>query len=773
MIHDYSKTPVFFDFETQSACDLKEHGGRLYSECPSTRVLSLSCLIDSALHVWIPEGVAPKYRGEIHLPKQYDGLYESLRLHQTPTLPTPIANAANGGCVFAAHNCSHFDYFIWKNVVRDCLPTRFADTLYLARLAGLPQGGLDSVAKRMLGESKDAAKKIVDKLFYAKWEQGEPVYPTILPGQIEPLIRYCAVDTLILARLWEVFSDLSVETDAIQAHQNINDRGILCDLRLAERLITTGIEASRRAAEIVEKETGGELYGDRIGRKGNLRSTQQVHAWLKKQGVTITAEVVTDAGTVRKNTLRKDIVQTYLDNPLLFLAEDAELYLTPANLKKFNENTLPLVTKVLKARATACRITSAKAERMGKRASRDGRLYDLHTYCKAHTRRASSQGVQIHNLTRGHKKVKVSELLAAHEFSTWPNSAADSYDYINGTLPKSGDNLPTVDDALSSLVRSCLYAGRDNLLGIADYAAIEARGIAWIADEVKLLDTFANGEDIYCKFASILYGREIGKDDPERQVGKITILGCGYGMGVDKFALTAHLLGVDLKAAGTTAEKCVETYRAAYQRIAGSYSGVLPDGRAYRRGGIWHQLNSAALSAVMDGGIQYAGKCRFVYTADTRVLRVVLPSGGELRYFNCRVEDRIPSYARGDIAGKLRPTIVYEGDRGETTMYGGKWAENIVQAICRDLLYTALVRCDAYGVPLIAHVHDETVGEYPESSAREMLRTQCILMSHPPEWAAGFPIGVEGYLSKRYLKSAGKTAYQVTAVNGVIAHEKN
>lgn len=762
MIHDYSEIPVFFDFETQSACELKEHGGRLYSECPSTRVLTLSCLIDSALHIWIPEGVAPRYKGDIYLPKQYDGLYDSLTLHQTPKLPAPIAEAT-ANRVFAAHNCSHFDYHIWRNVVRECLPTRFADTLYLARLAGLPHGGLDAVAKKLLGESKDSAKKIVDKLFYAKWENGEPVYPTVLPGQIEPLIRYCAVDTLILAKLWDVFSDLSVETDAIQAHQNINDRGILCDLRLAERLITTGIEASRRAADEVEELTKGELYGDRIDRKGNLRSTQQVHAWLKKQGVTIAAE--------GKPTLRKDVVQTYLDNPILFLAEDAELQLTPANLKEFNEKTLPLVTKVLKARATACRITSAKAERMGKRASRDGRLYDLHTYCKAHTRRASSQGVQIHNLTRGNKKVKISELLAAHESSTWPIGASDSFDYLDGLHGQS----VSVDDTLSSLVRSCLYAGRDNLLGIADYAAIEARGIAWIADETKLLNAFTSGEDVYCKFASILYGREIKANEsnqpPERQVGKIVVLGCGYGMGVDKFALTAHLLGVDLRAAGTTAEKCVETYRAAYQRIAGSYSGVLPDGRAYRRGGIWHQLNSAALAAILDGGIQHAGKCKFVYT--DRVLRVTLPSGGELRYFNCRVEDRIPSYARGDIAGKLHPTIVYEGDRGETTMYGGKWAENIVQAICRDLLYTALVRCDQYGIPLIAHVHDETVGEYPATHSRDYLKAQCILMSHPPEWAEGFPISVEGYLSKRYLKAPAKTAYQITATNGVIAHEKN
>lgn len=105
-------------------------------------------------------------------------------------------------------------------------------------------------------------------------------------------------------------------------------------------------------------------------------------------------------------------------------------------------------------------------------------------------------------------------------------------------------------------------------------------------------------------------------------------------------------------------------------------------------------------------------------------------------------------------------------------MYGGKWSENIVQAICRDLLYTALVRCDKYGLPIIAHVHDETVGEYGEN-ARNQLQAQCILMSHPPKWADGFPIEVEGYLSKRYLKTAPEGTYKVQAINGVVAHEEN
>ena len=239
-------------------------------------------------------------------------------------------------------------------------------------------------------------------------------------------------------------------------------------------------------------------------------------------------------------------------------------------------------------------------------------------------------------------------------------------------------------------------------------------------------------------------------------------------MGVEKFAITAALRNIDLKNAGTSAEKCVETYRAAYQKIAGHYSGSF-NGRTSRRGGIWEQLNTAAMRAVVEGGRHTAGKCHFVYAGG--ILRVTLPSGRELRYNNCRVEDRIPSYAISlGLDVKARPTIVYVGERGETSMYGGKWAENLVQAICRDILYTALIRGEMFGIPFVADVHDETIGEYPESLAAEYLQKQCILMSHPPEWADGFPIAVEGYTSRRYVKEAAVGEYQVTAINGVVTH---
>lgn len=773
MLHDYSQTPVFFDFETCSCADLPEIGGRLYAECPSTRVLSLSCLIDRDLHIWIPKNVATPYRGELYLPPEYRPLYDTFTLHQTETLPEPIEKAVVSGRTFAAHNCCGFDRFIWEECVTKrglgSLPQKWADTLYLARLAGLPRGGLDAIAEQLLGTSKDAAKKIVMPLTRAVWSNGEPEYPRVQAGMIDPLVRYCSVDTLILAQLWEKFADLIVESDAIQAHQNINDRGIAVDLSLSTRLVIVAAEASRRAAEEIEELTKGELYGDTATRKGNLRSTEKVHAWLKKQGVEIVMEVAGETGTVKKKTLRKDVVEQYLANPLLMLGEDTEVSLEV--LKNFNADVLPLVTKVLRLRVTATRITSAKAERMGKWIGQDGRIRDLHVYYKALTGRAAGTGPQIHNNPRGKKGVKVGKLLQAHENGEWPKDAAKAYDFIYSECldPVERQKGLTVDDALSSLIRPCFLAAKGHKLGIADYAAIECRCLAWLSGETKLLDAFAAGRDVYCEFASILYNREITKaNNLERQLGKICILGLGYGMGVEKFAITAALQGIDLKKAGTSAEQCVETYRAAYQKIAGHYSGAF-QGRAMRRGGLGEQYNTAAMKAIIEGGRHYAGKCYFVYASG--VLRVTLPSGRELRYNNCRVEDRIPSYAIAlGLDVKARPTIVYVGERGETSMYPGKWSENISQASSRDILYTALIRGEMFGVPFVADVHDETIGEYPEAVAAEYLQKQCILMSHPPEWADGFPIAVEGYTSRRYVKEAAIGEYQVTAINGVVTH---
>ena len=116
----------------------------------------------------------------------------------------------------------------------------------------------------------------------------------------------------------------------------------------------------------------------------------------------------------------------------------------------------------------------------------------------------------------------------------------------------------------------------------------------------------------------------------------------------------------------------------------------------------------------------------------------------------------------------IKPTIIYDHPKtGEAHLYGGKIAENVVQAICRDLLVAAMLECERHGLPVVLHVHDEIVIEVPEAEAKAALQTLAVIMSTPPAWAMGFPIEVEGFAAERYLK-VRKGGLQSKARGGLI-----
>jgi site-specific DNA-adenine methylase len=253
-------------------------------------------------------------------------------------------------------------------------------------------------------------------------------------------------------------------------------------------------------------------------------------------------------------------------------------------------------------------------------------------------------------------------------------------------------------------------------------------------------------------------------------LGKIAVLGCGFGLGADKFAAICEREGVDLAAAGVTAEQVIEAYRNAYPKIAGCL------GTYGRIGGLWKDVENAAKAAI-NRRAGAAGRCLFSLVGNALV--VTLPSGRRLYYRNARLELRPTSW------GEKRPSVVYDapealhekrkkgiGGYGHAeSTYGGKLVENLVQATCRDLLAEALIRCERAGLPVVLHAHDEIVAEVPIASAAAGLRQLLALMSSPPKWAEGFPITVEGYLSLRYAKSPLPHCEIVKASNGFIEDE--
>jgi DNA polymerase len=274
---------------------------------------------------------------------------------------------------------------------------------------------------------------------------------------------------------------------------------------------------------------------------------------------------------------------------------------------------------------------------------------------------------------------------------------------------------------------------------IVDYSSIEAVMLAWLSHQDDLLDGFARREDVYSVFAGKLFGarvRKAKKDDPKaladlyslrRAFGKQGILGCGYGMGGNKFFIR---MGDDevLRAKITAGEydvnmahRVVKTYRTTYPRIPKH----------------WSKIEGAFRQAVRTENTWFPSESGTTFIRKGSMVYMKLPSGRFMRY----------PYA--DIVQKAdRDKIVWK--HGE--LWGGTLTENEDQAACRDILAEAILRCEDAGLPIIFHCHDELVSCVPDYKANKMLETMCNIMRIVPAWCQGLPLNCEGQVSKRYTK---------------------
>jgi DNA polymerase len=703
--------PVFIDLETRSALDI-EVGGRRYANDPSTEILTLAALWDDRVVVWAPPLDRP-----LPADRLWPGGYEACGIPERPvasfagpTPPAPLAEALAGGRPLCAHNALGFDRHVWRTRGLP-EPATWLDTLPEARAAGLP-GKLDEIGLRLLGKGKHTSAATLKRLCRPD-RSGR--FPPLTPESLIELAHYNLADVLLLARVYAEARGSS-EPEVVALDRAINDRGVAFDAGLARALIRLDERAAADAGASVMRATGGAVRAGDLGRVSYLLD------WLRSQGAALT-------------DLQRPTVEAFLAGA---------------------GGQTPTVRAVLEARLATAKISAGKLQRALASLDADGRLREQFVYHGAHTGRWAGRGVQIQNLPRPDERRKgLPALLQA---------TGDLHAFC-GLLPP-GVGVPT---AVSALVRLCLRAAPGKVLVIADFASIEARGVAWCAGEQGLLERFAAGQDVYCDLAGRLFGHAVTRaHERERKVGKIAILGCGYGMSARKFAEHARSSGVDLAASGITAEEVVEGYRDAYPAIAGRRAG---DGdRVWREGGLWRDVETLALAAIVLNESHQAGRCQFSHAGGTLLIR--LPSGRLLRYRNARVEARIPAfYDRLGLPRKSRPTLVFDSPRqpGEST-YGGKLVENVVQAICRDLLVEAMLACERAGLPVVLHVHDEIVAEVPAAEAEAALRRLAEIMSRPPAWATGFPVEVEAFTAERYFKGPVPGSRLARARDGHVHH---
>lgn len=480
--------------------------------------------------------------------------------------------------------------------------------------------------------------------------------------------KYCKRDVDVERQIAEKLKKYLLsksEHDLYVLDQNINDRGVLVDLELARQAVKLNSIQTAVATEQAYTLTGLE----------NPNSVAQLKAWLIENGVEI-------------ESLSKKAVAALADET------DGD------------------IQEMLHLRLLMSKTSVKKYEAVMRSVCRDNRVRGMMRFCGAsRTGRWSGNILQPQNLPQNH----LPDLTLARDIVK-----DGDFEMLDMTF----DNVPNV---LSELIRTVLISKPNHRFIVADFSAIEARVLSWLAGEQWRLDTFRNGGDIYCASASQMFRVPVEKHGVNghlRQKGKISELACGYGGSVGALK---NMGAVEMGVPEDELQGLINDWRNANPHIVK----------------LWTEVGNAAMKAIKEKTIVSLGKLVFMY--ERGILFIRLPSGRRLSYIKPRIGT---NRFGGDSITYMGVGASKKWERLET--FGGKLVENIVQAIARDLLSSAMMNVANAGYDIVFHVHDEIIAEVPDGqgSVDEM----CMLMSINPDWADGIPLSADGYECEYYRK---------------------
>jgi DNA polymerase bacteriophage-type len=293
---------------------------------------------------------------------------------------------------------------------------------------------------------------------------------------------------------------------------------------------------------------------------------------------------------------------------------------------------------------------------------------------------------------------------------------------------------------LSQLIRTAFIAPEGYTFSVADFSAIEARVIAWVANEQWRLDLFNDPKaDIYCASASKMFGVPVHKGDDLRQRGKVAELALGYGGGVN--ALTT----MDTKKALKDEEKpqILSKWREANKKIVS----------------LWRSLEDCAKRCIgtrREQVYRIDDVSSIIFRYESGAMTIELPSGRKLFYPSARMGRRTIEGVNGSFEVEDISYMGQDQTSGKwvkLNTYGGKLTENVVQAIARDLLANAIFKVFDLGFNIVLHVHDEIAAEIPKDGNEEKtLQIMSDAMCSAPSWAKGIPLRAAGYITEYYKK---------------------
>lgn len=644
------------------------------------------------------------------------------------TPPDLLAALSRPDTMTVWHNGAGFDRTVLRHAMPAFAPTvdRIHDTMVQAMAHGLP-GSLDTLGE-VLGLPQDERKHKRGRYLINLFCKPRPATSKIRratrgthPAEWAEFVEYAKADITAMRAIYKklpTWNYQGAERALWELDQRINDRGVAVDLELACSAI---------------------------------RATERAQAGLARQTQDLTAGVVS-AATQRDKLLNYVLAEHGIALPDM-TADTLE--------RRINDPDLPgELRELLGVRLQASKTSAAKYRRVVEATSSDGRLRGLLQFCGAsRTGRWAGRLFQPQNLPRPtHKQPVIEQGIEAMK--------ADVEDLV-------------FDDVMalaSSALRGVIVAPADKKLVVADLANIEGRVIAWLAGEAWKLEAFSEydagtGPDLYAvayakSFSitpdEVMENKKNG-DGSMRQIGKVQELMLGYEGGVGAFLTGAATYGIDLDAMAEAAWSSLPAPTIAEARDflawrQDSKTGqfgladktfVVCDAikRLWRQAhpniaSWWKELEDAARRAIERPGVTVT--CRKVkLRRDGAWLRIGLPSGRCLCYPSPQVD------AQGKVSYMGINQYSRKWQRLKT--YGGKLAENVTQAVARDVLAASMPTIEAAGYEIVLTVHDEVITEAPDSPEFNADHLADLMAANPP-WAEGLPLAAAGFEAYRYRK---------------------
>ncbi|HEX8873109.1 MAG TPA: DNA polymerase [Nitrosospira sp.] len=599
----------------------------------------------------------------------------------------------------ASHWVAHNAQFEWtvintilarKYGLRPTPIEKFICTMAAGYAMALP-GSLDEMSAALgIAEGKDQAgsRLAVQMSKPRRIENGQPIWWDE-PEKQGRLHQYCKQDIRVEREVYQRVRALSTQESHLwHVDIAINQRGVYIDG-----------DAAPTALAIVEREQAVrsiQLWSLTGGAVDGPSQVAKLKTWLEQQGVAMSG------------LAKQEVIDALVTDTLPAPAREA-----------------------LELRQAFAKTSTAKISRMLQCRGEGGRVRGMLQFHGTGTGRWAGRLIQPQNLPRPTIEQDAIEDILQYCTMYDPATAAE---YIRVFY---GSPLARIADCLRGLI--CAAPG--HLLYAGDYSNIEGRVLAWLAGEewkVKAFEAFdaGTGPDLYLLAAARIFHKPVTaytKKSPERQIGKVAELALGYQGGVGAFQTMAVTYGV--KVSDSEAESIKLAWRGAHPCITQ----------------FWYDLEAAAVRAVQNPGL--ISPCRNVsFRIHGSFLWCCLPSGRLLCYPYPELQDILTPW------GDMKPQVSYKAVDDTTRQwtrthtYGGKLAENITQAVARDILAHALIQLHANGWPIVLHVHDEIVAEVQSGGSPRPLEEFLAAMKQSPPWAAGLPIAVEGWKGRRYRK---------------------